>query len=67
MTNGGSSGYDTSSRDWDQLTFVDGLDRDTKEKEVTVINAEHNQGIILAVRWITEWHYCSELGKKVYC
>lgn len=49
MTYGGSSGYDTSSSDWDQLTFVDGLDRETKKKDVTVINEEHNQGIILVV------------------
>lgn len=54
MTYGVSSGYDTSSSDWDQLTFVDGLDRETKKKDVTVINEEHNQGIILVVRWITE-------------
>lgn len=49
MTYGGSSGYDMTTSNWDQITFVDGLDRETKKKDVTVINEEHKQGMVLVV------------------
>lgn len=37
MTDGGSSGDDMGSRELGQLEFMDGLERDTKKKGVTVI------------------------------
>ena len=39
VVNGGGSGDDAGGRVLDQLKFVDGLERETKEKRVAVVDA----------------------------
>jgi hypothetical protein len=45
VINGGGSGDDVSGRVLDQLKLTDGLERDTKEEGVTVIDAGSDQGV----------------------
>lgn len=45
MVNVGGSGDDASSSVLDQLKFMDGLVRETKEEGVTIINAGCDQGV----------------------
>ena len=45
VINGGGSGDDAGGRVLDQLEFTDGLEGQTKEKGVTVIDAGSDQGV----------------------
>ena len=45
VINGGGSGDDASGRVMDQLKLTDGLEGDTKEEGVTVIDAGSDQGV----------------------
>ena len=45
VINGGGSGDDAGSRVLDQLEFADGLEGETEEEGVTIIDAGSDQGV----------------------
>lgn len=44
INNGGGSANDTGSRDLNQMKFMQGLERKTKQKGITIINARVREG-----------------------